>query len=140
MAIPESSPRRLPRLVVTPPTVTPEPIEYTSAYDGGVESAQPHWKWRQAVLFLCVGAQLITISALLGSVPVPETWASVLLAVAPIPLAVPVAFGPTRVARMMVPLLAIALIAGLAGSITHAGWVFVPALVVLAMTAARLWR
>jgi hypothetical protein len=32
------------------------------------------------------------------------------------------------------------LVAGIAGSITHAGWVFVPALVVLVVTTLRLWR
>jgi hypothetical protein len=107
--------------------------------DAVVPSA-PYWKWRQASLFLCVGAQLITISALNGSVPVPVTWASLLLAIAPIPLAVLTAFGPVSVAKITAPLAVVILVAGIAGSITHAGWVFVPALLVLVVTTLRLWR
>jgi hypothetical protein len=127
MAIPESFPRQLPHLAVTP-----------SAYDGGVQPPQPLWRWRQGALYLCVGAQLITISALLGSVPVPATWASLLLAVAPIPLAALTAFTPVRLARMLAPLTALVLVVGIAGSITHAGWVFVPALVLLVVVTLRL--
>jgi hypothetical protein len=141
MTIPESFPRRLPRLVSTPPVVAESVVEAsTSAYDGSVESTRPHWKWRDAALFLCVGAQLATISALLGSVPVPATWASLLLAIAPIPLAVLTAYSPVRFAKVLAPLTAVVLVIGIVGSITHAGWVFVPALVVLVMTAMRLGR
>jgi hypothetical protein len=136
MAIPESFPRRLPRFVVTPSAIGGE----SSAYDGSVQSPFPDWKWRQGALFLCVGAQLITISALLGSVPVPATWASLLLAIAPIPLAVVTAFTPVRLARTLAPLTALVLLVGIAGSIAHTGWVFVPAFVLLVVITFRLRR
>jgi len=49
--------------------------------------APPSWPWRRAALFLAGAAQLITISAPVGADPVPATWSSLLLAVAPAPLA-----------------------------------------------------
>src|SRR5580698_10978932 len=52
------------------------------------------WSWRRTALLLAGAAQLITISALLGSDPVPVTWASLLLAIAPAPLAAAAAFAP----------------------------------------------
>jgi hypothetical protein len=137
MTIPESFPRRLPRLAYTPSPVT-VPVDQSSAYDGSVESTDAQWKWRHWALFLCVGAQLITISALTGSVPVPATWASLLLAVAPIPLATVTAFAPVRIARLLAPLTALVLVVGIIGSITHAGWVFIPGLLVLVVVALRL--
>ncbi len=39
------------------------------------------WPWQRAAFLLAGAAQLITISALLGSDPIPVTWASLLLAV-----------------------------------------------------------
>ena len=49
--------------------------------------APPSWAWRRAALFLAGAAQLITISALNSADPLPVTWASLLLAIAPAPLA-----------------------------------------------------
>jgi hypothetical protein len=138
MAIPESFPRHIPRLVVTPSAAGAVANDEPPAYDGSVQPPQPLWRWQQGALYLCVGAQLITISALLGSVPVPATWSSLLLAVAPIPLAALTAFTPVRFARMLAPLTALVLVVGIAGSITHVGWVFVPALVLLVVVTLRL--
>jgi hypothetical protein len=56
--------------------------------------APPSWPWRRAALFLAGAAQLITISALVGAGPIPVTWSSLLLAVAPAPLAAAAAFAP----------------------------------------------
>jgi hypothetical protein len=52
-----------------------------------VSPAPPSWPWRRAALFLAGAAQLITISALVGADPIPATWSSLLLAVAPAPVA-----------------------------------------------------
>src|SRR5690349_15010633 len=62
-----------------------------------VSSAPPSWPWRRAALFLAGAAQLITISALVGADPIPATWSSLLLAVAPAPLAAVAAFAPAPV-------------------------------------------
>ena len=48
-----------------------------------VSPAPPSWPWRQVALFLAGAAQLITISALVGADPIPASWSSLLLTVAP---------------------------------------------------------
>jgi hypothetical protein len=58
--------------------------------------APPSWPWRRAALFLAGAAQLITISALLSADPIAVNWASLLLAVAPAPLAAAAAFARPR--------------------------------------------
>jgi len=102
--------------------------------------APPSWAWRRAALFLAGAAQLITISALVGQDPPPATWASLLLAIAPAPLAAVAAFAPAPVNRLAAVIAVLVLVAGIAGSITHTGLFFVPALVVLAVGAVKLWR
>jgi hypothetical protein len=49
-----------------------------------------------------VAAQLITIAALTSADRIPASWAGLLLAVAPAPLAALAAFTPVRVARLAV--------------------------------------
>jgi hypothetical protein len=49
--------------------------------------AQPSWIWRRSALLLAFGAQLITISDLVGSDPLSRTRPSAFLAIAPAPLA-----------------------------------------------------
>ncbi len=89
--------------------------------------APPSWPWRRGALFLAGAAQLVTISALVGADPIPATWSSLLLAVAPAPLAA---------AAAGIAVLAV----GIAGQVTHTGLFFHPALVVLAVAAIKLWR
>jgi hypothetical protein len=103
-------------------------------------AAQPSWPWRRAALFLAGAAQLITISALVGADPVPVTWASLLLAVAPAPLAAAAAFAAAPINLLAAVAGLAVLIAGIAGQLTHTGLFFVPALVVLAVAAVKLWR
>jgi hypothetical protein len=103
-------------------------------------AAPGSWPWRRAALLLCIAAQLITIAALEGADPVPATWAALLLAIAPAPLAAVAAFAPPRVARVAVVAAAAVVVAGIAGQVTHAGLFFVPALAALAGAAVRLWR
>jgi hypothetical protein len=54
--------------------------------------APPSWAWQRGALILAGAAQLITISALNSADPLAVTWASLLLAIAPAPLAAAAAF------------------------------------------------
>ena len=78
--------------------------------------APPSWAWRRAALFLAGAAQLITVSALVGQDPPPATWASLLLAIAPAPLAAAAAFAPAPVNRLAAVIGVLVLVAGIAGS------------------------
>jgi hypothetical protein len=101
-------------------------------------AAPPGWPWRRAALFLAGAAQLITISALVSAGPIAATWSSLLLAVAPAPIAAAAAFAPFPVNLLAAGAGIVALVAGIAGQLTHAGLFFVPALVVLAIAAVKL--
>jgi hypothetical protein len=96
--------------------------------------------WRRGALLLAAAAQLITIGALESADPIPATWAALLLAIAPAPLAALAVFAPAPIARLAAPLTAAVLVAGIAGQVTHTGLFFVPALVVMAVAALKLWR
>jgi hypothetical protein len=105
-----------------------------------VSAAPPSWPWRRAALFLAGAAQLVTISALVGADPIPATWSSLLLAVAPAPLAAAAVFAPARV-NLLAAVVGIAVLAaGIAGQVTNTGLFFVPALVGLAVGAVKLWH
>jgi hypothetical protein len=91
-------------------------------------------------LLLAGTAQLITISALQSVDPLAVTWAALLLAIAPAPLAALVVFGSARVARVAASAGVVVLVAGIAGEIVHIGLFFVPALVAMAVVAVMLWR
>jgi flagellar biosynthesis protein FliQ len=105
-----------------------------------VSPAPPSWPWRRAALFLAGAAQLITISALVGADPIPATWSSLLLAVAPAPLAAAAAFAPAPVNLLAAVAGIVVLVVGIVAQVTHTGLFFVPALVVLAVGAVKLWR
>jgi hypothetical protein len=68
------------------------------------------------------------------------TWAALLLAIAPAPLAAVAAFAPAPVGRLAAVVGVLVLVAGIAGSIVHTGLFFVPALVVLAVGGVKLRR
>jgi hypothetical protein len=105
-----------------------------------VSPAPPSWPWRRAALLLAGAAQLITISALVRADPIPASWSSLLLAAAPAPLAAAAAFAPGPV-NLLAAVAGIAvLVVGVAAQVTHTGLFFVPALVVLAVGAVKLWR
>lgn len=102
--------------------------------------APPSWPRRWAALLLAGAAQLITISALVGADPIPATWSSLLLAVAPAPVAAAAAFAPPPV-NLLAATAGIAVLAvGIAAQLTHTGLFFVPALVMLAVAALKLWH
>ena len=103
--------------------------------------ASPSWAWRRGALLLAIAAQLITISAVLNRVdPLTVTWAALLLAIAPAPLAAAAAFAPAPVNRLAAVAGVAVLIAGIAGFVTHTGLFFVPALVALAVGMVKMWR
>ena len=103
-------------------------------------AAPPSWAWRRAALFLAGAAQLVTISALVGADPIPATWSSLLLAVAPAPLAAAAAFAPGPVNLLAAVAGVMVLVVGIAGQVTHTGLFFLPALAALAVAAVRLGR
>jgi hypothetical protein len=74
-----------------------------------------------------------------GADPTPAAWSSLLLAVAPAPLAAAAAFAPAPV-NLLATVAGIAVLAvGIAGQATHTWRFFAPALVVLAAAADGLW-
>ena len=104
-------------------------------------AAPPSWPWRRAALILAAAAQLITISALVTpDYPLAATWWSLLLGIAPAPVAAAAAFAPAPVGRVAGVVGVLVLVAGIAGGILHIGLFFVPALVALAVGTAKLWR
>jgi hypothetical protein len=116
----------------------PAPVTTTSA--AASPPAPRSWPWRRAALLLAGAAQLITISALNGADPLAVTWSSLLLAIAPAPLAAAAAFAPAGLNRLAAVVGVLVLIAGIAGGFLHTGLFFVPALMVLAVGGVKLWR
>jgi hypothetical protein len=107
---------------------------------GPVVPAPRSWAWRRAAVLLCIAAQLITISALVGVDPPPVSWASLLLAIAPAPLAAAGAFAPVPFCWLAAAAGSAVLVAGIGGAWDHTGLFFVPALVTLVAGGAMLWR
>ena len=108
--------------------------------DARVVPAPPSRRWLVAALLLAGAAQLITISALVSVDPLAVTWWSLLLAIAPAPLAAAAAFAPVPVNGLAALAGLLVLVAGIAGGILHIGLFFVPALVALAVGSVGLWR
>lgn len=67
-------------------------------------------------------------------------WASLLLAIAPAPVATVAAFAPAPVNRAAAVAEVLVLIAGIAEAPTHTGLFFVPALATLCVGIVKLWR
>jgi hypothetical protein len=97
-------------------------------------------QWRLAALLLSGAAQLITIASLSYLLHPGVTWAALLLAIAPAPLAAVTAFAPRPLARWAAVVTALVVAAGLAGWAAHAGWLFAPALAALIVVCLLLWR
>jgi hypothetical protein len=97
-------------------------------------------QWLLAGLLLSVAAQLIDIAVLTSADRLPASWWTLLLAIAPAPLAAVAAFATPRVARLAVVVAVAVLVAGVVGGITHNGLFFAPALVALVVGGVRLWR
>jgi hypothetical protein len=116
----------------TLPTSTPVPSAPSPA-------SRP---WLCGAFLLAGAAQLITISALVGVDPPAVTWWSLLLAIAPAPVLAAAAFAPVPASarRLVVAAGLVILVAGIVGGILHIGLFFLPALVVLAFGAVKLWR
>jgi hypothetical protein len=131
------------RIVTTQNAPAPSPPDTTTATPAGARpvAAPPSWPWRRGALILAGAAQLITISALNSADPLAVTWSSLLVAIAPAPLAAVAAFAPARIARLAGAVAGVVvLVAGMAGGIGRIGVFFIPAAVVLAVAAVKLWR
>jgi hypothetical protein len=111
----------------------------TGTAAAGPIAAPPSWPWLRGALILAGAAQLITISALTSADPLAATWSSLLLGIAPAPLAAAAAFSPAAAGRLAAVAGAAVLVAGIVGGITHTGVLFLPALVVLIVGAVKLW-
>jgi hypothetical protein len=140
MSISHQFPCRFSRAV--PATAAPQDgvIGEGAAGTQDVMAAPPSWPWRRAALLASIAAQLITITALEGADPVPATWTAVLVAVAPVPLALIAAFVPAPVARLAAPLAVAVLVTGMIGQVTHTAVFFLPALAAMTGAAVLLWR
>ncbi len=141
MTIPEQFPRRFTRSQPVAPQAPgggPTDAVAVSPARAAARGSQP---WLRAALLLSGAAQLVTISALVSADPIPASWAALLLAVTPAPLAALAAFAPARAARRYAALAAaLVLLIGLIAQITHTGLFFVPALAAMAVAASTLWR
>jgi hypothetical protein len=141
MAIPDDFPRRVsrnsPAAETTATTAPPDTVPAAGSPPAPVPGSV---QWRRAALLLCLAAQLITIAALIGTDPIPASWAALLLAIAPAPLAAATLLVPAPAARMTVVVTGVVVLVGIIGQITHTGLFFVPGLAALVMAALRLWR
>ena len=98
--------------------------------------APDSWPWRRAALLLCDSpAGGHDRRAFRSADPIPATWAALLLAVAPAPLALMAAFAPVPIARLAAPLAVVVLVIGIIGQVTHTGLFFLPALAAMAVAA-----
>ena len=123
-----------------PAAVTPAASVPTSSAERSA-AAPPSWPWRRGALILAGAAQLITISALVTpDYPLAATWWSLLLGIAPAPVAAVAAFAPAPVNLVAGVIGVVILVAGIAGGLLHTGLFFAPALVVLAVGTVKLWR
>jgi hypothetical protein len=128
---------------MTPPSApaTTTPAASVPVSPASSAPAPPSWPWRRGALILAGAAQLITISDLVTSdYPLAATWWSLLLAIAPAPVAAVAAFAPAPVNLLAGVVGVLVLLVGIAGGIVHIGVFFVPALVVLAVGTVKLWR
>ncbi len=124
--------------MTTPSTPVDTSPAASAAVPAAARPAPPSRRWFLAALLLAGAAQLITISALVSADPLTVTWWSLLLAIAPAPLAAAAAFAPIPVNGVAALADLLVLVAGIAGGILHIGLFFVPALVALAIGSVRL--
>jgi hypothetical protein len=120
--------------------------DISAAVGGHTTTAGPASKrWLTGAFLLAGAAQLITISALLAINRISidrttVTWAELLLAIAPAPVAALAAFTPAPLARPATIVAAAVVIVGIVGAILHTGLFFAPALVLLVVGSLKLWR
>jgi hypothetical protein len=141
MTVPDQFPNRIRSGSATAEVAPGELAAGSTAGSSTLIHAEGSWPWRRAALLLSGAAQLITISALVSADPIPASWAALLLAVAPAPLAGFAAYAPVPAARLSAAVLTVVvLITGIIAQITHTGLFFVPALVAMIVAAIRMRR
>lgn len=100
----------------------------------------PRRPWLLGALLLAGAAQLITISALLSVDPLAVTWWSLLLAIAPAPVATVAAFAPATLARAATAAAIVIVVVGIVTGVLHTGLFFLPALAALVVGGRALLR
>jgi hypothetical protein len=128
-----------PRAATASATAEPASVQPAAAQAATSEPVSPTRRWRIGAFLLTGAAQIITIASLTYVLHPGVTWAALLLAIAPAPLAAVAAFAPRPIARWAAVVAALVVVAGLAGWATHAGWLFAPALAALVVVCLRLW-
>jgi hypothetical protein len=106
----------------------------------GATKSSSNLSLRRWTIFPALAGQLITISALTSADPLTVSWAALLLAIAPVPLAILVALAPRQLVKPSILLALVVLIVGMVGGITHTGLFFLPELVVLCFATVRAWE
>jgi hypothetical protein len=112
----------------------------TAATTAASPARPPSWAWRRSGLLLSGAAQLITISALLGIDAPVLSWARLLLAIAPIPLAVAALLLPAPWRLAAIAAACVALVAGIAGGWLPTGFLFLPAVATMAVAGIKAQR
>jgi hypothetical protein len=102
-------------------------------------TSSPSLSWRRWAVVAAAAGQTITISALTSADPLAVSWAALLLAITPLPLAALAALAPRQYGRPTTLLALVVLVVGMAGGITHTGLFFLPELAVLVFAAIRVW-
>jgi hypothetical protein len=113
----------------------------TAVQDVSPATSATPWRhsrfWRRGGFLFAGAAQVITISALVGTAhPVAATWASLLLAIAPVLLAAAAAYLPGRMGWPGTIAAALVILIGIIGAIHQTGVLFIPAFVWLVVGAA----
>jgi hypothetical protein len=102
--------------------------------------ASPSLAWRRAAIVLAIAGQVITVSALASADPLSVSWAALLLAISPAPLAALAALAPPQLVRPATLTALVVLVVGMVGGVTHTGLFFIPELIVLTVGTATAWR
>jgi hypothetical protein len=118
----------------------PAPTPQTERESLWRRTTPPSWPWRRRAILLAGAAQLITIAALVSVDPLGVSWWSLLLAIAPAPLAAVAGFAPVPVARLIAWVAVAVILAGLIGGVLHTGLFFAPALIAGVVGAVKLSR
>jgi hypothetical protein len=120
-------------------SVNPAGATTAATTDAG-PARPPSWAWRRSALLLAGSAQFITISALVSIDAPALSWARLLLAIAPIPLAVAALLLPAPWRLAAIAASCIALVAGIAGGWLPTGFLFLPAVATMAVAGIKAQR
>jgi hypothetical protein len=117
-----------------------EPRSTPYTFSSGLTArAHPAIAWLRGALVLAIAAQMITVSALNSADPLTVSWSSLLLGIAPAPLAALAVLAPTGYRKPAIVLALVVLVVAIIGGIKHTGLFFVPELAVLLVATFKAW-